>query len=264
MSEDVPVKLDIHRGVATLTLNRPEKRNAFDNVIIVTLTQLLYHLQTNEHVSVVILKGEGKDFCAGADIHWLRESINDSKEKNQTDSKLFAKLLQTLYHLNKPSMALVKGAAFGGAIGLVACCDIALATPDATFCFSEVKLGMVPAVISPYVIATMSPSAIKRYMLTAESFGAKKARRFGLISEVVQSENIIEKTNLLIQCLRNNGPNALHVAKKLIHKLTEESLLTEAQMNYTAHLMAELRISPEAQEGLTAFLEKRVPKWRVE
>jgi methylglutaconyl-CoA hydratase len=262
--EDIPVKLDIHAGVGTLTLNRPEKRNAFDHLTIATLTELLHHLQSNEHVSIVILKGEGKHFSAGADIHWMRESIKASKEKNAEDSRAFAKLLQTLYHLNKPTIALVQGAAYGGAIGLIACCDIALATFDATFCFSEVKLGMVPAVISPYVLATMHMSAVKRYILTAEVFGAKKARRLGLISEVIESEKMIEKTDLLIENLKNNGPNALRTAKKLIHTLTEAPLLSEVQINYTAHLMAELRTSTEAQEGLAAFLEKRKPKWQME
>lgn len=264
MNEDIPVKLDIHAGVATLTLNRPEKRNALDNVLIGTLTQLLEHIQKNERVSIVILKNEGKDFCAGVDINWLRESIKESKEKNEQDAQTLAILFKTLYHLNKPTIAVVKGTTCGSGIGLVACCDIAIATPDAHFCFSEVKIGMIPAIIGPYVIATMSHSSLKRYMLTAESFGAKKARRLGLISEVIQSENIIERTSLLVEHLQNNGPYALQATKKFIHRLIENPVLTDVQLKENAALLAEIKISPEAQEGLTAFLEKRPPKWRAE
>lgn len=263
MSKQDPILLTVEAGVATLILNRPEVRNAFDDQMIGLLRQYLLDIQQDEEIHVVILKGNGGHFSAGADIQWMQKTIRYSKEENQRDALVLASLLHTFNHLNKPTIAIVQGSVFGGAVGLVACADIAIATPEATFCLSEVRLGLVPAVIGPYVITAMGPRATRRYMLTAETFLAEEAHFLGLVHEVVPAGKLEHHIQHFLQALKHNGPKAIPIAKKMIHTLIEESFPSLSQMEYTANLIAELRVSEEAQEGLNAFLEKRAAKWQA-
>lgn len=262
LQQNDAILFNIDKGVATLTINRPEIRNAFDDQMIHLLTAYLHQLQQNDQVYAVVIRGNGGHFSAGADIQWMQKTIQYSKEENQRDALSLASLLHTFNHLNKPTIAVVQGSVFGGAVGLVACADIALATPEATFCLSEVKLGLVPAIIGPYIITAIGSRSARRYMLTAETFLAEEAHFLGLIHEVVPTASLEKHLAHFLESLKHNGPKAIPVAKNMIHTLTEESFPTLAQMEYTANLIAELRISPEAQEGLNAFLEKRAAHWQ--
>jgi methylglutaconyl-CoA hydratase len=264
MNKHDVVQFKLEAGVATLTLNRPEVRNAFDDRMIAALTEHLHQLQQNDQVYAVVLRGEGGHFSAGADIQWMQKTLLYSKEENQRDALALASLLHTFNHLNKPTIAVVQGSVFGGAVGLVACADITIAAPEAIFCLSEVRLGLVPAVIGPYVITAMGPRAARRYMLTAETFLAEEAHFLGLVHEVIPSPSLDKHVASFLYALKHNGPRAIPIAKNMIHTLTEESFPTLAQMEYTANLIAELRVSEEAQEGLNAFLEKRAAKWQTD
>lgn len=255
------IKLTLSDGVATLSLNRPQARNAINPDMIRILTQQLLSLQKNEAVKILILKGEGEHFSAGADIHWMRDTAQYTREKNLEDALDLAKLLYTLYHFNKPTLALVQGTAFGGALGLIASCDIALADNSAVFCLSEVKLGLTPAVISPYVIRAIGERQARRYMLTAESIPAITALNLGLIHEVIESKSLHDRLEYFIHLLKQNAPGALRATKALIHGLSEIRT-PNALMEYTAELIAHIRTTDEAQEGLSAFLEKRTPHWQ--
>jgi methylglutaconyl-CoA hydratase len=246
-------------GIATLTLQRPEKNNAIDDQMILELQTAFEELEKNSHVRVVILAAAGKHFCAGADIEWLQRLANASKAENIKDAKQLARLLRILYTFSKPLIALVQGAAMGGGIGLIACCDIAVGTPDTYFSFSEVKLGLVPATIGPYVIDAIGGRVARRYFLTGEQFDAKKARRWNLLQQIVPVENLPEAGRALAEILIENAPNAVQAAKRLIRlcKPFPKKLLQE-----TSTLLAEIRASAEAREGLRAFLNKRAPNWK--
>lgn len=256
------VKLTIHQGIANLSLNRPEIRNAFDDTMIASLTRHLHALQHDNTVRILILSGVGEHFCAGADIEWMRKSASYSPEENHRDALSLATLLYTFYHFNKPTIAFVQGSAFGGALGLLACTDIVLADPKAVFCFAEVKLGLIPAIVSPYVIRAIKERAAKRYMLTAETFDARTAENLGLIHEIVEQSHKEERLNYFVDKLRKNAPHALTATKQLIQSIVEEQRVPTAMMEYTAELIAQIRVTKEAQEGLAAFLEKRKPNWQ--
>jgi len=263
LSKQDAIKITRQNAVATLTLNRPEIRNAFDDHMIQTLTQTLRSLQNDDSIKIVVLRGEGDHFCAGANIEWMRRSATLTREGNHQDALKLAQLLHILNHLNKPTIAVVQGSVYGGAIGLVAACDIVVADPNTKFCFSEVKLGLVPAIVSPYVLAAIGPKASRRYMLTAEVFSAAIAEQLGLIHEVVVKDKLNTRVEQLISEIKKNGPHALAATKELIFKLSEgKDALQQAE--YTAHLIADLRASEEGQEGLSAFLEKRKPEWQKE
>ena len=191
----------------------------------------------------------------------MQQAIHLSKEDNKKDALVFKKMLHTLFHLNKPTIAVIQGAVLGGAIGIVACADIVLAAPNTTFCFSEVKLGLSPAIICPYVIAAIGSHVTKRFMLTAEVFSANTALKLGLVHEVVPELELSKKLGFFMDALGRNEANALRITKNLINQLTEDPTLNTLQKEYTSELIAELRISKEAQEGLNAFLEKRLPQW---
>jgi methylglutaconyl-CoA hydratase len=247
-------------GRATLTLNRPELHNAFDDALIAELTAALRALEANPAVRVVILAASGKSFSAGADLNWMRRMADYSPEENLADSRALAELMATLNHLAKPTIALVQGAAFGGGVGLVACCDIAIATPRASFCLSEVKLGLIPAVISPYVVAAIGERAARRYCLTAERFDAAEALRLGLVHEVVEEEALRGSAARFATLLLENGPAALAAAKELIFQVAREPLGAELRET-TARRIAAIRASAEGREGLSAYLAKRKPSW---
>lgn len=248
------------QGVATVTLNSADKHNAFDDGMIAALHKTFAEIASNPRVRVMVLAANGKSFSAGADLNWMKRMAQYDYERNENDARALADMLQALYTLPQPSIARVQGAAFGGGVGLVACCDIAIATNAASFCLSEVKLGLIPATISPYVIRAMGERTAKRYFMTAEKFDADTAQQAGLVSEVVAAQSLDELINTLSQQLCANGPSAVSAAKQLVHDVgvtaIDDSLLQD-----TSARIAAIRVSPEGQEGLSAFLNKRKPDW---
>jgi methylglutaconyl-CoA hydratase len=259
MSEAVLVDIDA-RGVATVTLNRAELHNAFDDALIADLTAKLAGLDADPAVRVVVLAAAGKSYSAGADLNWMKRMAAYSFEENLVDARVLAGLMKTLDRMKKPTIAKVQGAAYGGGVGLVACCDMAIASEAASFCLSEVKLGIIPAVISPYVIAAMGERASRRYMLTAERFDAHEAHRLGLLHEVVPPSELDAKVEALVGILLANGPDALAACKELIFAVSRQPT-SEAVIEDTARRIALRRASPEGREGIGAFLEKRKAAW---
>lgn len=259
MTSSLLYNLDL-TGVATITLNRPEKHNAFDETLIAQLHDLLESLAQDDNVRVLILEGAGKSFSSGADLDWMRRMANYSFDENVKDASALSRLLHRLNYFPKPTIAKVHGAAFGGAIGLISCCDIAVATKLTKFCFSEVKVGLVPATISPYVIAAMGERIARRYFLTGEVFSARRARRLGLISESVTEEDLDGTVNHLAKTLLNNGPQAVQQAKHLIFDVSGKPVDSD-MLDLTSELIAKVRCSEEGQEGVSAFLEQRKPSW---
>ncbi|MFB9885327.1 enoyl-CoA hydratase/isomerase family protein [Balneatrix alpica] len=260
MSDFLLQQLD-SRGVLTLTLNRPEKRNAFDDALIAELILALETAAENQAVRLVVLTSSGDHFSAGADLNWMKRMASYSHAQNLADAKELARLMDTLYHLPKPTLGLVKGAAYGGAVGLAACCDLVLAADNASFCLSEVKIGLIPAVISPYVIKAMGERQARRYFLTAEVINATQAVQLGLAHQLVALEELPHYSEQMIQQLLNNSPAALTAAKALIYAVSGQPLSTELNADTSARI-ADIRVSAEGQEGLNAFLEKRLPAWR--
>ncbi len=259
MKEDT-FKTVIDQGVATLTLNRPDRHNAFDDALIADLTAELKRLEALDEVRVVILAGAGKSFSAGADLNWMKRMAAYSREDNYRDAMALAGLMETLDGLAKPTIARVQGAAFGGGVGLVACCDIAIASDAASFCLSEVKLGLIPAAISPYVTKCMGEKQARRYFVTAERFDAVEARRIGLVHEVVTADALDARIAELTKQMRGNGPLAMAAAKRLARDVSRGEV-DQAMMDDTSRRIADIRVSPEGQEGIGAFLEKRKPAW---
>ncbi|HET9680212.1 MAG TPA: enoyl-CoA hydratase/isomerase family protein, partial [Gammaproteobacteria bacterium] len=250
------------KGVATITLNQPEKHNAFDDKLIAELTNQLLKLNNDNAVRVVVLTGAGKSFSAGADINWMRSMAGFDEAQNIEDSLKLAELMSVLDSMHKPTVARVNGAAIGGGTGLVACCDIAIAADSAKFAFSEVRLGLVPAVISPYVIAAIGPRQARRYFLTAERFDAAEAARIGLVHSCVAADKLDAAVDAVINDLLAGGPQALTASKQLIANIINQDVSArETAKQMTSQLIAQLRVSEEGQEGLGAFLEKRKPKW---
>ncbi|KZX51343.1 gamma-carboxygeranoyl-CoA hydratase [Halioglobus sp. HI00S01] len=248
------------RGVATVTLNRPDKHNAFDDVVIAELRAAFDALAANDTVRVVVLASEGKSFSAGADLGWMKRMAAYDYSDNLADARLLADMLKALYDMPQPTIARVQGAAFGGAVGLVSCCDMAVASERASFSLSEAKVGLIPATISPYVIKAMGERAAQRYFTTAERFQAAQALRLGLISELASDDELDNVLNSLISALLQNGPLAVREAKKLVHDVAGHPI-TPALVEGTCEAIARIRISEEGQEGLGAFLNKRQPRW---
>ena len=252
--------LERNSKVARIYLNRPDKHNAFDEHFIAELTATLKELEADSSVRLVVLSATGKSFSAGADLSWMRRMANYSYEENLADAKLLAELMQTLNALSKPVCAIVQGAAFGGGVGLVACCDIVIASEHASFSLSEVKLGLIPAVISPYVVAAIGARAARRYFLSAEKFSAQEAQDLGLVHQVVSADALESALSEMTRTLLSAGPRAQAEAKQLIayvdDKGIDSSLLIE-----TAQRIARVRASAEAKEGLQAFFDKRKPQW---
>jgi methylglutaconyl-CoA hydratase len=248
------------RGVATVTLNRPGVHNAFDDALIDALTQCLQRLNSDDAVRVVVLAAEGKSFSAGADLRWMRRVADYSQEQNLEDARRLAELMKTLSRLERPTIARVQGAAFGGGVGLIACCDIAVAADSAAFSLSEVKLGLIPAVVSPYVVRAMGERHARRHMITGERFDADEARRVGLVHEVVSAEALDARVESFIEQLLLNGPAAMAAAKSLLARVASGPV-DETLIEDTARRIAECRAADEAREGIAAFLEKRRPRW---
>lgn len=260
--ENPPISYHVdERGVAFVTLNRPEKHNAFDDEMIASLTSHFEQAGQQDSVRAVVLQAKGKSFSAGADLTWMKRMATYSREQNQQDAMGLATMLQTLYRLPKPTIARVQGAAFGGAVGLIACCDMAIGSKLSKFCLSEVKIGLTPATISPYVIEAMGARICRRYFQTAEVFSARRARRLGLLSEAVTEDELDDTINALIDNIIKNGPNAVAAAKALVHDVVHREI-NDALMQETSKRIADIRVSDEGQEGLHAFLEKRPANWR--
>lgn len=248
------------RGVATVTLNRPQVHNAFDDRLIADLTAELTRLDQAPEVRAVVLAANGKSFSAGADLNWMKRMAGYSEAENLRDAIALAGLMRALNAMRKPTLARVHGAAFGGGVGLVACCDIALASEEASFSLSEVRLGLIPSVISPYVLRAIGRRAAQRYFLTAERFSAQDALRAGLVHEVVDRDGLDEAVARITADLLHGSPQALAAAKRLIADVSDAGL-DDSLVEETARRIAAIRVSPEGREGIAAFLEKRKPRW---
>ncbi len=247
--------------VATLHLNRPELHNAFDAGLIADLADTLEALGADPGVRAVVLAGEGPSFSAGADLQWMRAMATASEQDNRRDALELARLMRTLDELPKPTLARVHGAAFGGGVGLVACCDIAIAAEGARFGLTESRLGLLPAVISPYVIAAIGPRQARRWFASGEHFDAATAYRIGLVHEVVAADALDAAVQAQLALLGKAGPVAAASAKVLVRDVLALGSDRDALDAANAGLIAALRASDEGREGLSAFLEKRAPRW---
>lgn len=261
MYQSIITEVDLDVGI--LTLNRPERHNAFDDVLIAEITAGLRELEADPRVRAVVLSSTGKSFCAGADLNWMRRAASYSPEENLRDAQKLSTLMSTLNGLGKPTIARVQGPAFGGGVGLIAACDIAVATYDAQFALTEVRLGIIPAVISPYVLAAIGERYGRRYMLSAERFSANEAYRIGLLHEIVPGDaQLDEAIGEILDALLKNGPAAQAECKALIRAVAGLPIDQET-IDETTQRITRVRASPEGREGLTAFLEKRKPSWTV-
>ena len=249
------------RGIATLTLNRPERHNAFDDALIAEITAALHALAIDPAVRAVVLASTGRSFSAGADLDWMRRMAGHSFSENVADAAGLAGMLHALDRLPKPTLALVQGAAYGGGVGLVSCCDIAIASESASFCLSEVKLGLTPATISPYVVNAIGARQARRYFTTAEVMSAAKAREIGLVHEVVPPDALAQVGERVLSALLQGAPGAQAAAKDLVF-LCEGRAVDADLGTETSRRIAERRASPEGREGIAAFLDKRGPAWR--
>lgn len=251
-----------HQGpVGRVILDRPERHNAFDDALIGELTEALRSIEADESVRVVRLESTGKSFSAGADLEWMRRVASAPKEANRADAMALAALMRTLAELRKPTIARVQGPAYGGGVGLVACCDIAVASVNARFALSEARLGLIPAVIAPYVVAAIGARAARRYFLTGEAFDASAAWRLGLVHELANDEADLDgKIACLVEALLACGPAAQAECKALIRAVAGRPVSLELVQD-TAERIAKVRSSPEGMEGVTAFLEKRRASW---
>jgi methylglutaconyl-CoA hydratase len=253
--------LNVREGpIARLRLNRPELHNAFDAMLIAALTGALEAVADDDSVRVVVLEGEGLSFSAGADLNWMRGMAAASEEENRTDALALARLMRLLDELPRPTIARVQGAAFGGGVGLVACCDIAIASADAKFGLTESKLGLLPAVISPYVIDAIGPRQARRWFATAETFDAATALHVGLLHQVVAADALDAAVHRQVELLLKAGPHASAQAKSLVRRVAFERDRDRLDHDNAA-LIARLRVGDEGQEGLGAFLDKRKPRW---
>jgi methylglutaconyl-CoA hydratase len=259
MSESLAVERQGPIGL--ITMNRPERHNAFDDALIAELTEAFRSMEAEDGIRLVVLSGVGKSFSAGADLNWMRRMAGFSMEENRRDAMALAALMRTIAHLRKPTIARVQGAAYGGGVGLVACCDVAVATQNALFSLSEAKLGLIPAVVSPYVVAAIGERAARRYFLSAERFEAAEAWRLGLLHDIAADEGELdEKIGAIVDAMLACSPAAQKEAKELIRAVANRALTSELAQD-TAERIAKIRSSPEGREGVAAFLEKRRASW---
>ena len=246
---------DVQNHVALITLNRTEKHNAFDDTLLSALQILLEQAIENPHVHVIVLKANGRHFCSGADIAWMQRMAQFSEEENLADARILARLMQCLYECPKPTIAMVQGAAMGGGVGLVAACDLAIAAHDARFCFSEVKLGLIPAVISPYVIKAIGERVALGLFMSAEVFNAERAYELKLVQQCVPEEDLLSHTLAYAQQIAQWPTQAVCAAKSLVRQVAQAPIDQRLQ-TLTASLIAKQRVSVEGQQGLKAFLNK--------
>jgi methylglutaconyl-CoA hydratase len=247
-------------SVATVTLNRPEVRNAFNDEVIAELSACFQDLGARDDVRCIVLAANGTAFCAGADLNWMKRMAAYTREENLADAGALAEMLRVIYACPKPTVAKVQGDVYAGGTGLVAACDIAVSVDSAGYCLSEVKLGLIPATISPYVIRAMGARAAHRYFLTAERFDAAEALRIGFVHEVVAAGQLDAKVAELVKTLVNAGPQAVRLCKKLVQDVTQHEI-TPSLIQVTVEGIADIRVSPEGREGVQSFLQKRKPNW---
>jgi methylglutaconyl-CoA hydratase len=250
----------LQQGVAVIWLNRPEVRNAMNAALIGELTDAVARASEDDAVRAIVLAGRGKAFCAGADLNGMRAAAVADRAENEADATRLAALLRTIAESSKPTVARVHGPAFAGGLGLVAACDIAVAAAGASFCLTEVKIGLIPATISPYVIRAMGARMASRYWLTAEVFDGAEAYRHGLVQEIAQDEELDGAVNALLGRLLQGGPGALAATTALIRDV-ENRPIDDALVADTARRIAAARASDEGREGIAAFLDKRAPNW---
>jgi len=247
-------------AVTTITLNRPEVRNAFNDEVIAELTQAFTQLGQDPQVRAIVLAANGPAFCAGADLNWMRRMADYSHAENLADAAQLAEMLRVIYNCPKPTVARIQGDVYAGGLGLVAACDMAVSVDTANYCLSEVKLGLIPATISPYVVRAMGPRAAHRYFLTAERFDAAEALRIGLVHAVVSAEQLDVKMAELTQALLNASPNAVKTCKTLLHEVAGKDIDADL-ITHTVAGIADIRASDEGREGVSSFLQKRKPSW---
>ena len=256
------LELVFEGSVATVTLNRPEVRNAFNDEVIAELTACFQDLGAREDVRCIVLAANGTAFCAGADLNWMKRMAAYSREENLADAGALAEMLRVIYTCPKPTIARVQGDVYAGGTGLVAACDIAVSVDSAQYCLSEVRLGLIPATISPYVIRAMGARAAHRYFLTAERFSAAEALRIGFVHEVVSAVELDAKVAELAKALVTAGPQAVRLCKKLVQDVAEQPITPEL-VKMTVDGIADIRVSPEGREGVQSFLQKRKPNWII-
>jgi methylglutaconyl-CoA hydratase len=260
------IKINIdRRGVLTLNMHRPEVHNAFDAGMIAEMTGALQAAEQNDSVRIVVITGSGSCFSAGADLNWMRSLVEATREDNEADALGLAKLMRKLNYLSKPTIARVNGAAFGGGVGLIAACDICIAVDKTQFGLTESRLGLAPAVISPYVIRCIGESNARRYFLSGERFDSEKALDIGLVHQLVSADQLNEAVEYSIGQLLQSGPAAVAQCKQLVFEIAGHNKESQKDLDaYTTKLIASLRVSAEGQEGLAAFLDKRKPGWTDE
>jgi methylglutaconyl-CoA hydratase len=263
MHEFSTIKIERINDVAFVVLNRPEIRNAFNEVMISEITKAFREFEKLESIRAIVLKGEGKSFCAGADLNWMRDVSNYSFEQNYEESFRLSQCFYTIYTSPKPTIAVVHGAAIGGANGLLAACDIAICESETVFSLSEVKIGIVPACISPYVIKRVGEFPARELMMTGRRINGEEAERYRLVNKSLPAAALDTYLDEVLSLLKSSGPKAISQCKKLIDEVVNNITLDEA-LSYTAHMIAEIRASQEGQEGMAAFLEKRKPNWTGE
>ena len=259
MSADL-LLVEVTACVARVVLNRPEVRNAFNEALIAEITQTFQELGQRDDIRCIILTANGPAFCAGADLNWMRSMADYTREQNLADAVRLAAMMRTIYECPKPTIAKIQGDVYAGGTGLVAACDMAVTVDTAHFCLSEVKLGLLPSTISPYVIRAMGARAAHRYFLTAERFSAAEALRIGFVHEVVSGDVLDAKVAELAQALGNAGPEAVRLCKKLVQDVAGHDITPEL-VNMTVASIADVRVSAEGREGLQSFLQKRKPNW---
>lgn len=254
------IEFEVKDGIATLWLNRPEVRNAFNNYMISEIIDCLESIEHDPAILALVLRGRGKVFCAGADINWMKSFSKRSYEEDYQENMQLARCFYMLYTFSKPTVAIAHGASFGGGNGLLAACDIAYCAANTVFSFSEVKIGIIPATISPYIIKRTGEFNARELMLTGRRFGCQEAYTKGLINHILNNENLEEELSKLTDELKTSSPQAMASTKELIFNITKTSSFNET-IDYTARMIADARASEEGQEGMTAFLEKRKPSW---
>jgi methylglutaconyl-CoA hydratase len=254
------LQIELTGPVATIWMNRPDLHNAFDEILIAELTAACIALDEDRDIRVVILAGRGKSFSAGADLNWMKRAANNGIDDNLNDARALANMLRTLAEMKKPTIARIQGAALGGGMGLASACDIAIASTKAVFATSEVKFGIIPSAISPYVLRAIGARQASRYFQSAERIASDRAREIGLVHETVEPEALDAKLQEIVSALLQGGPLAQTAAKDLI-RAVDGQMINQTLVEDTAHRIAHLRTTPEAREGIAAFLDKRQPNW---
>lgn len=254
------IEFEIEDKIGTIWLNRPEVHNAFNDTMLNELIDVFENANKNDAIIALIIRGRGKSFCAGVDLNWMRDVAKNSYEQNYSESLNLSKCFYSIYTCSKPTIAVIHGASLGGANGILAACDMAYCFDDATFSLSEVKIGIVPACISPYVVKRVGEYGTRELMLTGKRIKGLEAEKFNLVNASFDNDTLEEKLYETLAHLKTSGPKAMAMGKKLIYEITNHLSLMEAY-DYTAKMIADIRASEEGQEGMAAFLEKRKPKW---